>query len=168
MQADQVIGKYAVGGAVGASIYVEVSFTEDVDVFAALAATPDNLLIDLTSIYKYARAHAWEEAGPYIVIAGWKVQFLPPDGPLVEEAIEKAIEHDLDGMPMRVFTPEYLVAIALKVGRYKDKLRAQLFLETSKRPDAKFKLDDAVLSDILQRHGLLDAWAKFQKETMGR
>lgn len=167
MQADNVIGRYAIGGAVGASLYMEVGFTEDVDVFAALAATPDNLLIDLTSIYKYARARGWEEAGPYIVIGGWKVQFLPPDGPLVEEAIERAVEHDLDGMPMRVFTPEYLIAIALKVGRPKDKLRVQMFLETSSRPGAKFKLDDAVLSDILQRHHLLDAWAKFKKRMLG-
>lgn len=167
MQADKVIGEYAIGGAVGASIYVEVAETEDVDVFAPLAATADNLLIDLTPIYQYARARGWGETGPYIVIAGWKVQFLPPDGPLVEEAIEKAVVHDLDGMPMRIFTPEYLVAIALKVGRPKDKLRALQFLETSSRPDAKFKLDDAALSAILERHHLMDRWAKFRKQMSG-
>ena len=35
MQADGVIGKYAIGGAVGAMLYLEPAATLDVDVFVA-------------------------------------------------------------------------------------------------------------------------------------
>jgi hypothetical protein len=36
-----------------------------------------------------------------MVIAGWPVQFLPPGTPLVEEALDEAVEHDLGGAPVR-------------------------------------------------------------------
>lgn len=38
MQADGVIGKYAIGGAVAATIYVEPAATLDIDIFVTLPA----------------------------------------------------------------------------------------------------------------------------------
>ena len=40
MQADGIIGSYAIGGAVGATHYVEPAATVDVDVFVALPTPP--------------------------------------------------------------------------------------------------------------------------------
>jgi hypothetical protein len=47
MQAQGVIGKYAIGGAVGATLYLEPSATLDVDVFVILPQTSG------TPIYTY-------------------------------------------------------------------------------------------------------------------
>ena len=65
----------------------------------------------------------------YVVVSGWPVQFLPPTGPLIEEALAKAVEVDIAGIPARVFTAEYLAAIALHTGRAKDKARLLQFID---------------------------------------
>lgn len=39
-QADGLIGKYAIGGAVGATLYLEPSATLDVDIFVTLPTSP--------------------------------------------------------------------------------------------------------------------------------
>lgn len=165
MQADKVIGNYAIGGAVGANFYLEPAATEDVDVFAALAPKPGGDLVTIPQVYDYARAHGWPLQGQYIVIGGWPVQFLEPKkGSVVEEAIKRAVVHDLDGTSVRVFSPEYLLAIAVELRRPKDKFRAQQFLEESAQPESKFKINEPVLSDILTRHNLQETWAKFKKQ----
>ena len=46
-----------------------------------------------------------------------------------------------------VFKPEYLAAIALKVNRTKDKLKAELLLDQS-------SLDEKKLNEILRTHGI--------------
>lgn len=46
-----VIGSYAIGGAIGASFYIEAVNTEDVDVFVLLNPAPGAMLITLTPIY---------------------------------------------------------------------------------------------------------------------
>jgi hypothetical protein len=45
MQADGVIERYAIGGAVGATFYLEPVATLDVDIFVAFRSDPGNLLI---------------------------------------------------------------------------------------------------------------------------
>ena len=40
MQTDGVIDEYAIGGAVGATFYLEPSATEDVDIFVMLPTAP--------------------------------------------------------------------------------------------------------------------------------
>jgi hypothetical protein len=42
MQAEGVIGKYAIGGAVGATFYLEPSATLDVQIFVSSACVPAN------------------------------------------------------------------------------------------------------------------------------
>jgi hypothetical protein len=95
--------------------------------------------------------------GEYVMIAGWPVQFLPPTGPLVEEALADAVEADVDGVRARVFTAEHLAAIALQTGRAKDKARLLQFVEEG-------ALDPARFHDIVRRHDLVDAWAKFERQ----
>ena len=167
MQAEGVIGVYAIGGAVAAAFYLEPAETIDVDVFLGLKASPGQFLISLEPIYDYARVRGWLIDGPYIHISGWPVQFLPPDSPIVEEAIKQAVQKQVDGVTARVFTAEHLMAVALKLGRPKDKIRLLQFLEASSSSEPNFRFDEAVLDEILTRHGLLDSWIRFKRQIAG-
>ena len=87
MQAAGVIGRYAIGGAVGATFYLEPVRTVDVDVFVAIQPEAGRLIITPKPIYDYLTARGYAASGEYLMIEGWPVQFLPPTGPLLEEAI---------------------------------------------------------------------------------
>ena len=58
MQAAGIIGKYAIGGAVGATFFLEPAATLDVDIFVALPTAADGLLMSRAPIYDYLRTHA--------------------------------------------------------------------------------------------------------------
>jgi predicted nucleotidyltransferase len=154
MLTDGVIAQYAIGGAVGATFYLEPAATLDVDVFVSFERQPGSLLISLVPIYDYLAERGWHAEQEHIVIAGWPVQFLPPGGPLEEEALAEAVETDVDGVRTRVMTAEHLVAIALNTGRAKDKLRITQFVESD-------VIDLARLRQIITRHGLLAKWQAF-------
>lgn len=156
MQADAIIGRYAIGGAVGATFYLEPVTTLDVDVFIAFQTDPGQL-ISLAPIYAYLAARGCPAEGEYVMIAGWPVQFLPPGSSLVEEAVAEAVQRDFDGVAVSVFTAEHLAAIALQVGRAKDKARLLQFVEA----DA---LDMARFQSVLSRHSLLGRWHQFQRQ----
>ncbi len=160
MQADGVIERYAIGGAVGATFYLEPVATLDVDVFVAFKGEPGSLLISPQPIFDYLKAHGGTISGEYIVIAEWPVQFLPPTSPLVEEALERANTRDVGDIPVHVFTAEHLAAIALQTGRAKDKARLLQFVESG-------VLDAARFDDIMARHGLTDAMSRFKQQFSG-
>lgn len=86
---------------------------------------------------------------------GWDIEFLAPGTPLVEEALEKAVERDVNGVSTRVLTAEHLAAICLQVGRPKDHDRVLRFIEAG-------VLDAAIFECILTRHALVGAWRSFQ------
>ena len=157
MQADGVVDRYAIGGAVGATFYLEPIATLDVEVFVSFRAQPGSLLISPQPIFDYLRAHGGVMQGEYIVLAGWPVQFLPPVTPLVEAALRDALVRDVEGTPARVFTAEYLAAIALQTGRAKDKARLLQFVEAG-------VLDVQRFQTLLVRHGLVDIWRKFERQ----
>lgn len=156
MKADGVIECYAIGGAVGATFYLEPVATLDIDVFVTFRVQSGSLLISPQPIFDYLRGRGCTMEGEYIVMAGWPVQFLPPPTPLVEEALESAVERDVAGIATCVFTAEHLAAIALQTGRAKDKARLLQFVEAG-------VLDMARFQDVLSRHDLLDAWTRFRR-----
>lgn len=156
MEADGVIGRYAIGGAVGAIFWLEPITTKDVDVFVTLPTGPGGSLLTLGPIYDYLLPRGYVAQGQFIVIEGWAVEFVPPATPLVEEALERAVERDVNGVPTRVFTAEHLAAICLQVGRPKDHDRIIRFVEAE-------ALDAAVFEGILCRHGLNEQWQTFQQ-----
>ena len=160
MQADGVIEPYAIGGAVGATFYLEPVATLDVDIFVVIEPVPGSLIANPKRIYDYLTARGCTNEREYIVIAGWPVQFLPPATPLVEEALEEAVVRDVEGTPTRVFTAEHLAAIALQTGRAKDKARLLQFIEAG-------VLDSARFQTILVRHDLVAAWQKFERQFFG-
>ncbi len=157
MQADGVVECYAVGGAVGATFYLEPVATLDVDIFVTFESAPGSPIASPRRIYDYLTARGGTIEREYIVIAGWPVQFLPPTGPLVAEALKESAIKDVDGTPARVLTAEHLAAIALQTGRAKDKARLLQFVEAG-------VLDAARFQAILARHGLVAAWQKFERQ----
>ena len=152
MEADGVIGQYAIGGAMAAIFYVEPFTTYDLDIFFALRASGG--LVTLTPVYEYLAAVGYEAEGEAVNIEGWPVQFLPTYNPLVAEAVERAVEIKFKGTPTRVVSAEHLVAIMLQTGREKDYARAAKFLDEA-------VVDVARLTDILSRHKLTDKWREF-------
>jgi hypothetical protein len=115
------------------------------------------LLVSPQPIFDYLKTRGGTLEGEYIVVAGWPVQFLPPGTPLVAEALQEAVERDVDGTRARVFTAEHLAAIALQTGRAKDKARLLQFIEAG-------VLDPARFQAILTRHGLGAAWKRFEQQ----
>jgi hypothetical protein len=140
MRSDGMIDNYAIGGAVGATFYLEPVATMDVDIFVA---------------FQTARGSKVERE--YIIVAGWPVQFLHPTGPLVQEALTEAVEKDVAGAPARVFTAEHLAAIALQTGRPRDKASPRQFIEAGALGAARFQA-------ILSRHDLIAAWRRFEQQ----
>ena len=159
MKADGVIERYAVGGAVGATFYLEPISTLDVDIFVELHAAAGSLILSLEPILQYLRDRGCTMEGEHIVISGWPVQFLPSTSPLTEEALTSAIEMDVQGIPTPIFTAEYLAAIALQTGRAKDKARLLQFIEAS-------ALDLEQFERIIKRHRLVEKWQRFQQQFM--
>jgi hypothetical protein len=157
MEAANVIERYAIGGAVGATFYLEPVATLDVDIFVEFHTEPDSQMISPEPIFRYLRDCGCAMEGGHVVIAGWPVQFLPAGSALVQEALTKAVEKDVEGTRARVFTAEHVAAVALETGRAKDKARVLQFIEA----DA---IDLQRLQEILTRHGLAGAWKQFERQ----
>ena len=155
MQAAGVIGRYAIGGAVGATFYLEPSATLDIDIFVSIQPPPGSVLLSLQPIYDYlVTGRQCRQEGEYIIVAGWQVQFLPPGDALGEEALAQSVPTEVDEVSTRVMTAEHLVALALQLGRGKDFARILQFIEAG-------VLDPARLDQILTRHHLLAKWEQF-------
>lgn len=157
MLVDGVISRYAIGGAVGATFYLEPVSTLDVDVFIELYAEATSLIVDLSPIYEYLETRGGAREREYIVYADTPIQFLLPEpGSLSDEALAEAVERDVDGLPVRVFTAEHLAALALQTNRSKDKTRLVQFVEEGALDMERFK-------QILDRHGLVARWEQFER-----
>jgi len=157
LERDGLIKRYAIGGAVGATFYLEPVSTLDVDVFIAFKPEEETMIASPAPIFDYLKGFGCKMEGEYIVISGWPVQFLPAIGPLIEEALMKAVEVDVEGEPARVLSAEYLAAIALQTGRAKDKARLLQFIEARALDRKKFE-------ELVERHGLTDKWREFQRQ----
>jgi hypothetical protein len=153
MQADGVIGQYAIGGAVGATFYLEPAATVDLDVFVTLPVS--GTLLSLAPIYTYLKARGGVEQDEYIILGGWPVQFLPLADGLDEEAVENSVAVIVEGVGTRIMTAEHLAAIALRTGRAKDHNRVLQFMEQN-------AVDRKKLRGILERHGLAAKWKQFE------
>jgi len=156
MQADGVIGEYAIGGAVGATFYLAPAATADLDLFVSLPGQT-GLLVSLSPIYEYLKSRGCAEQDEYLVVGEWPVQFLPLRHALHEEAANQAISTNVDGIHTRVISAEHLVAIALETGRAKDHTRILQFVEQR-------AVDREKLQDIVERHGLSAKWSHFEEK----
>lgn len=155
MQADGIIGKYAIGGAVGATLYIEPAATIDLDIFVMLPTVSGGLLLSLAPIYEYLTSRGAKVIDEYIELDGWPVQFLPPSNNLETEAVAQAVATTVEGVRTWVMSAEHLVAIALRTGRSKDHNRILQFVD-----------QDAVnrqkLQSIIEGNGLTEKWREFE------
>ena len=154
MQADGIIGKYAIGGAVGAAFYIEATSTSDIDIFIPFESSPDTSFVSLSPIFNYLIQRGCKPEGAHIVIGAWPVQFLPADDALYKEALQHAVETEIGGVKTSVMTAEHLMAIALKTGRGKDLIRIEQFVQLD-------IYDQHTLNEILTRHNLVEKWRRF-------
>jgi hypothetical protein len=154
MQADGIIGEYAIGGAIAAFFYIEPAATFDLDIFIALEPSAGGL-ISLSPIYDHLRARGCEVENETVTVEGWAVQFLPACNPLLAEALAGAQAIAFKGVPTRILRAEHLMAIALQTGRAKDFARLVEFAE-------KKVADEKLLHEILARHQLTEKWHAFE------
>lgn len=156
------IERYAIAGAVAALNYIEPTLTKGSNILVSIAHLEKRQsgLILLSPIEKALADMGYtERVDAGYMIDGWPVLFLPVASDLDEEALERAIDVEIDltgdrPLKARCLRAEHVVAIAIKLGRLKDLARVQAFLEQ----DA---VDLGALKDVLQRHNLMSNWADF-------
>jgi hypothetical protein len=150
LKAEGVIEDYALGGAMASIFYVEPFLTYDVDIFIALVSPP-RTLIDLSPVYRRLGELGYYPSGEHVRIEDTPVQLLVPASELEAEAMREAAVLSYAGLPVKVFRPEHLLAIFLKVDRPKDRLKCQLLLDSG-------SLDLGRVEEIAARHGLVEQW----------
>jgi hypothetical protein len=150
-----VIETYAVGGAIGATFYVEPFSTTDVDVFIPISLGPYSQLISLEPLYEHLRSKGYHPMGDAVEIEDWHVQFLPTSDELTDEAVQTAREFDVEGELVRVMGPEYLIAIALKTGRGKDFARVKMFKDLD-------VVNQEFLMELIKRFQLEARWQRYK------
>lgn len=154
MVGEGVISGYAVFGAVAQMRYTEAVATLDADI---LVAIPDPERLDLlTPIYDFCRARGYVPEGDAVRVGAWPVQFIPVFDSLTQAALESADTGDIDGVPLRVVTADYLAVIALSVGRPKDAARILALMEAE-------SISEQEIATLSAQHDLLSEWERFQK-----
>jgi hypothetical protein len=146
-----VVSRYAIGGGMAATFYAEPFLTYDLDVFVLLPEAADGLLLSLSPLYDRLARDGYRAEKEYVLIEGVPVQFLVAYNPLVEEAVEQAIEVRYGATAARVVRLEHLLAIMLQTGRAKDRERLAAILD-------QVAPDQAALDGIVSRHGLRERW----------
>jgi len=144
MVKDGIIQGYAIGGAVGVMFFTEPFQTSDLDVFVYPEVASSGL-VHFGDLYRYLADLGYRKfSGQCLIIEGVPVDFIPPDA-LADEAMEHSAVKIFEGLRLKVFRPEYLLAIALKVRRTKDLRKADLLLEQA-------PLDEELLRKILRKY----------------
>ncbi|HEY2047225.1 MAG TPA: hypothetical protein VGG93_11670 [Candidatus Udaeobacter sp.] len=139
-----LIKDYALGGALAAIYYTEPITTYDADII--FVASDKTLSAGIPAIYSHLQSKGWRVEREHLLIGNFPVQFLAAFG-LTEEAVREAKPVQYEGVPAKVFRPEYIIAIAASVGRHKDLARIEQMLD-------QVKIDKALLDDILRRYSL--------------
>jgi len=139
-----LIKDYALGGALAAIYYTEPITTYDADII--FVASDKTLSAEIPAIYSHLQSKGWRVEREHLLIGNFPVQFLAASG-LTEEAVREARPVQYEGVPAKVFRPEYIIAIAASVGRHKDFARIEQMLD-------QVKIDKALLDDILRRYSL--------------
>ncbi|MCE2960080.1 MAG: hypothetical protein ACK46A_15095 [Akkermansiaceae bacterium] len=147
-----ILTRYAIGGATAAGFHGEPLATRDVDVFVFLDPPTGSILVTLDPVFRRLNElgfNQFDEEG--LLIHNLPVQFLSAAPGLESEAVEQAMIVEWESHTLRVMRPEHLAAIALSVGRPKDRARLVYLAEL---PDFNI----TVFQQILSRHQLLDRW----------
>ena len=139
-----LIKDYALGGALAAIYYTEPITTYDADII--FIASDKTLSAGIPAIYSHLSSKGWRVEREHLLIKDFPVRFLAASG-LTKEAVREAKPIEFEGVPAKVFRPEYIIATAASVGRHKDLARIEQLL-------SQVKIDKALLDDILRRYNL--------------
>ena len=148
--------RYAIGGAVGATFYLEPVATLDVRHFRRVQTRAGPSNGQPAPDFRLPDGPRWRRRGRIPRPGRVARSVSAPTSPLVEEALDEAATVDVEGTPARVFTAEHLAAIALQTGRAKDKARLLQFVEAGALEPKRFQA-------ILARHGLAGRWREFER-----
>ena len=66
-----LIGQWAIGGAMGATFYLEPVSTYDLDIFVLFEGAP--LILTLTPLYEFLEARGHKADGEAMMVHGWPV-----------------------------------------------------------------------------------------------
>lgn len=146
LEHEGIIQKYAIAGATAFLFYTEPVRTYDLDVFIFLPSQ-DSFIVSLEPLYNDLRKLGYTFDAEHVMMYDTPVQFLPAYNELAEESVEEAIEHDYDGIPVRVISPEYLIALAFQTGGKHRQVRAEVLLEED-------IIDRQKLASILLAHNI--------------
>lgn len=149
-----VLKDYALFGAVAQMRYTEAVATLDADILVA-PPEPDRLDV-LSPLYSFCQQRGYQPEGEAIRVGDWPVQFIPAFSLLTEAAVRDAETGEVDGVPLRVVRADYLVVIALSVGRAKDLARVVALRESG-------AVTDEEVAELAERHDLGSAWKTFLK-----
>ena len=146
LEAERVIERYAVGGAMAMVFWAEPTVTFDLDVFVLLpeAASP---IVSLEPLYSVLRSRGFEVVAEHVMIHGTPVQFLASPNELSDEAIDTAVPQELDGIAFRVMRPEHLCALWLQAGGAKRRERVEVLRQSG-------AVDETVLQALLRKYGI--------------
>ena len=148
MKGSGVVEDYAVAGAMAMVFWAEPIPTYDLDVLVFLPGE-ESTIVSLAPLYEWSAGRGFTAQAEHVLIEGVPVQFLPAHNALAEEAIDRAVTLEYEGVPVRVVKPEYLVALYLEPGArtQKRRERAAALMESS-------ALDRGALGNLLKRFGL--------------
>jgi hypothetical protein len=159
MRDEQVFASYAVGGGIAALFYIEPIATFDLDVFVLLSSNT-SAIVSLSSIYSWLEKHGYKPDKEQIIIEGVPVQFIPIYNDLVKNAIRDSVQKEYRTTSISVIRAEYLMAIMIQTYRPKDRDRLMKFIDEA-------DIDDKLLSSILEKHNLKNAFAEFKRKYYG-
>jgi hypothetical protein len=152
LQAESLLHRFAIGGAIAASFYIEAVATEDLDVFAFIAPQPSGFV--LTPLYERIKALGGRVHNEHIIIGDWPVQILPAFNPLIEAAVLNAPVQRYEDIQVPVVSAPYLAAIALQLGRAKDYQRIDDLIAAG-----ACEIDELIA--LVQTHNLTERWEHY-------
>ncbi len=153
LQSEALLQRFAIGGAIAASFYVEAVATEDLDVFAFIAPQPSGFVL-LTPLYDRIKTLGGRVHNEHIIIGSWPVQILPAFNPLIEAAVLHAPMQTFESIQVPVISADYLAAIALQLGRAKDYQRVDALI-------AAGACSMQTLNALIATHNLQDRWESY-------
>ncbi len=147
LEADGIIERYAVGGAMAMLFWAEPVVTFDLDVFVFLPETSSPIL-SLEPLYSALRGRGFDVQAEHVLIHGTPVQFLASPNELSDEAIETAVTRDLEGIAFHVIDAEHLCALWLQAGGAKRRERVEVLKQSG-------VVDEERLQAVLQKYGVV-------------
>jgi len=143
---------YAIGGATAAGFHGEPLATRDIDVFVFIDPPTGSMLVTLEPLFSSLSALGFDKfEDEALMIHDFPVQFLSASPGLETEAVDSALVLEWDTHRIRVMRPEHLAAIALTVGRPKDRARLVYLVALS-------SFNRQLFMEILLRHDLRQRW----------